>query len=122
MPRGKKSCPECHGMCGPRLRICTCGHEFAFKQKVKSRPPVQLSPRIPPKIPAKVTLRSDDTTPSNDPPKVIVVIDRDEVQEFLQQLKSCYDRSHHNGGGYSAFLHHKTGTLQVDVCLKMRLP
>lgn len=118
MPRGKKSCPQCNASVGPRLRICQCGYEFAFKQKAESTAPR----RSPPKIPSKVALRSDDATPSDDPPKVIVVTDRDEVQGFIQQLKSCYDRSNRGGGGYSSFLHHKYGTLQIDVCLEMILP
>ena len=118
MPRGKKSCPKCNAFVGPRLKVCACGYEFEFKQKAESRPPV----RLPPKIPSKVE-PSEDATPSADlPEKISVTItDRDELKQFIAQLKSCYTRSDHNGGGYAAFLHHKQGVLQVDVCLQMRI-
>ena len=111
MPRGKKSCPKCNASVGPRLRVCECGHEFAFKQGSPSR-------RKPPAIPGREKPREDL---SDDPSTVVGVTDRDELREFIQQLQSCYDRSHANGGGYSAFLHHKTGKLEVDVCLEMKL-
>ena len=123
MPRGKKSCPQCKVLVGPRLKVCQCGFEFTFKQKVEPRPPVRLPPRVPPKIPPKVE-PSDEATPSNDPPEKIqvTITDRDELKQFIAQLKSCYARSDYNGGGYAAFLHHKQGVLQVDVCLEMRIP
>lgn len=31
MPRGKKTCPECLTLTGPRTKICSCGHGFHFK-------------------------------------------------------------------------------------------
>lgn len=123
MPRGFKSCLKCHKSVGPRTKVCECGHNFTFKPGKEPKAP-NVPSRVPPHIPKRGSppqVKKPLENLSDDPPKVIAVTDRDEVQEFIQQLKSCYERSHRNGGGYSAFLHHKTGTLQVDVCLKMRL-
>lgn len=122
MPRGKKSCPKCNALVGPRLRVCACGHAFAFKSKAEVEAPLRPPPKLPRKDSRPPQVEKPFENLSDDLPKVIVVTDRDEVRAFIQQLKSCYDRSNANGGGYAAFLHHKTGKLQVDVCLEMRIP
>lgn len=36
--RGSKVCPKCQKSVGPRLRVCECGHEFAFKIKESVSP------------------------------------------------------------------------------------
>ena len=112
MPKGKKSCPKCNASVGPRLQVCECGYEFVFKQSS----PLQ---REPPAIPGREKPREDL---SDNPSIVVGVTDRDDLRSFIQQLQSCYDRSNANGGGYSAFLSHKHGKLEIDVCLEMRLP
>ena len=54
------------------------------------------------------------------PSEVIGVSDREALDSFIEQLKDCRDRSDHEGGCYSAFLHCKGGhTLQVEVWLSM---
>ena len=114
MPRGKKSCPKCHASVGPRLRVCECGYEFAFK--AKPDPPRPLPPTIPPKVaPTETPADTSGVT-------AVTITDRGKLGSFIKDLKSCYERSDYNGGGYATYLHHKHGTLRVDVCLMMRLP
>ena len=32
MPKGKKTCPNCNNLCGPRAYVCkNCNHVFSFK-------------------------------------------------------------------------------------------
>ena len=127
MPRGKKTCPQCNASVGPRLRVCECGHEFAFKQKIETQGPVrdltsaETPVRLPPKIPPKASVVPVEKL-SDDPPKIVAITDRQELTAFIAQLQDSYTKSDRSGGGYSAFLHHKHGTLQVHVCLTMRLP
>ena len=130
MPRGKKQCPKCQAEVGPRLRKCECGHEFEFKigkepKAQRKASPLALPPvgepvkRKPPKLHA---IENPLEGLTDDPPSIVAVTDRDELKAFIGQLKSAYERSDNNGGGYGAFLHHKSGTLHVNVVLKMRLP
>lgn len=48
-------------------------------------------------------------------PKVITITDRREMQRFLHDLKTAIESAAVSGGLYSAFLHGKGGTLQIDV-------
>ena len=48
--------------------------------------------------------------------------DREALDSLIEQLQACREASDNNGGCYSAFVHHKTGTIQIEVWLKMRLP
>jgi len=52
----------------------------------------------------------------------IVINDREELQTFVTQLKLCGKKSDHGGGGYSAFLRHKDGRIEVEVCLPVCPP
>ena len=110
MPRGKKSCPECHASVGPRLAVCECGHEFTFKQG-----------KAPKAKRAALTLERPPEALTENPSEIVGTGDRDALQSFINQIQECYVNSDHNGGCYSAFLHHKNGTLQVQVQLSMRL-
>lgn len=33
--KGSKTCPSCNSSCGPRTKICSCGHAFEFKNSIK---------------------------------------------------------------------------------------
>ena len=113
MPRGKKSCPECHASVGPRLAVCECGHKFTFKQgKAPKRKREALS--LPVEKPFEAL------TP--EPSEVVGISDREALKSFIEQIQACQKDSNRTGGCYSAFLHHKQGTLQVEVWLDMVLP
>ena len=38
MPRGKKTCPQCLTLTGPRTKSCSCGHKFHFKPRIFKKP------------------------------------------------------------------------------------
>lgn len=132
MPRGVKTCPQCGTTCGPRTRQCSaaaCDHQYPIKGKTSSPPADRPSPGPPsigppslskPSGPPSIPLKVKPTVEPGDAP--VVITDREKLNEFIEQLKSCSKRSNHNGGGYSCFLHHKNGVLQIDVCLEMRIP
>jgi hypothetical protein len=113
MPRGKKSCPECHALVGPRLAVCECGYKFAFKQGKAPKRKREALPLPPGKKPFEAL--------TENPSEVVGISDREALKSFIRQLESCYTDSNRNAGCYSAFLHHKHGTLQVEVALEMRL-
>ena len=100
MPRGKKTCPECGAVSGVRLRTCPCGHEFPMK---KAKPKVQ-----------RVEPTEDSPTTEIE---AVRIKDPQTLREFLGQLRECAKSSLANGGMYSAFLHHDTGCVQVQVWL-----
>ena len=107
MPRGKKSCPECQALVGPRLRVCECGFEFVFKPgKAPKKPRVKLS------------LDKPHEKLTENPSEVVGISDRDALDSFIEQLKDCRNSSSRAGGCYTSFLHHKQGTLAVEVWLK----
>lgn len=111
--RGHKVCPGCQAEVGPRTKTCVCGHEFTFKQgktPKKKREALQLPP----------TEKPFEALTEN-PSEVVGISDREALKSFIKQLQACYENSNRNGGCYSSFLHHKVGTLQVDVWLSMRL-
>lgn len=115
MPRGKKICPECGAPTGPRTTVCQCGHHFQFAEgkapktcKTKAtRPPEQdkLSPGVT----------------AEDAPEIVQISDRQALDSFIESLKMCRTDSNRNGGCFSAFLHHKHGTLQVEVWVPLVL-
>ena len=110
MPKGKKSCPKCYKLCGPRLAKCECGHEFEFQPgRAPKRKRTALS--LPVEKPFEAL--------TENPPEVVGISDREALDSFIQQLRDCRDRSDHEGGCYSAFLHHKHGDLQVEVWLSI---
>jgi len=38
MPKGKKTCPGCNNLCGPRAYVCkNCNHVFSFKMNNKEK-------------------------------------------------------------------------------------
>lgn len=38
MPKGKKTCPSCNSLCGPRAYVCkNCNHVFSFKVTNKEK-------------------------------------------------------------------------------------
>ena len=113
MPRGKKSCPECHAEVGPRLAVCECGFEFTFNQG--KAPGKRKAPR-PPKVGTPHEPTEDDEVPA-----IVSAGDRGELDSFIAQLQACRDESNRSGGCYSAFLRHKFGTLKVEVYFPMRL-
>ena len=108
MPKGKKSCPECNALVGPRLAVCECGHKFAFKpgkKKASHMPPVE---------------KPFEALTEN-PSEVVGINDREALNSFIEQLQACRTESNNTGGCYSAFLHCKGGhTMQVEIWLKMR--
>ena len=109
MPRGRKSCPECHALCGPRLATCECGHKFLFKA---GKAPNTIGK--PPKAKSEEVKEPFEKLTEN-PIEVIGVSDRQALDTFIEQLKACRDDSNRNCGCYSAFLRHKHGRLQVEV-------
>ena len=98
MPRGKKICPECDRVAGARLGTCPCGHVFRVK---KPKP--------------KVMIPTEDS-PTTEIEKVRLK-DPQALRKFLGQLRECARSSLTNGGLYSAFLHHDTGCVEVQVWL-----
>lgn len=112
MPRGKKICPECNAAVGPRLAVCECGHEFAFKAgkgpKAKRVRTAELA--VPGEKPAE---------PTPDPSEVVSVNDREALNSFIEQIKDCRENAR-KGGVYSAFLHHKLGIIQIEVQFPIR--
>jgi len=112
MPRGKKTCPECNAQVGPRLAVCECGFEFTFKHG--------KSPKRS-KAPKAIPVEKPFEALTENPVEVVGVKDRSELADFINQLQTCFKDSDRQGGCYSAFLHHQTGTLQVEVWFEMRL-
>lgn len=113
MPRGKKSCPKCGALVGPRLRVCECGHEFAFKQK-------EAPSRLPPRIPPKATPLPQ---PDEHGKRTVVVNDEPKLRQFITALKDAANKCRHSGGGYAVFLPLKDGTtLQIDIQFPYELP
>lgn len=141
MPRGFKTCPECHALVGPRTKICACGHEFVFGATKPSpvdtlpTPPVH-TPRVDEsdkvgqcpkhgkyqaKLPPKVSCEScwrmylrdrlDLNVRPLDEALVVIANDEDELRSFIEALKLAADKSRYSGGGYAAFFHAKEGKL-----------
>lgn len=43
MPKGKKTCPNCSNMCGPRAYVCqNCNHIFSFKMNMKEKKTLRI--------------------------------------------------------------------------------
>lgn len=106
--KGKKKCPLCGAEAGPRLKVCggwQCGHVFAVKRKGPSR-----RKRTP-----LTEVENPHENLTENPPPTVGVSSRDALDTFIEQLQAARDASDRTGGCYSAFLHHKTGILQVDV-------
>jgi len=100
MPRGKKTCPKCGRMSGARLGTCpNCGHVFTVRKK--------------PKPGATIPTEDSPTTEI----EAVRIKDPQVLRGFLGQLRECAKSSLANGGMYSAFLHHDTGCVQVQVWL-----
>ena len=112
MPRGKKQCPKCEALVGPRLAVCECGHEFTFEQG--------KAPTGKQKARATQVEKPFENLTEN-ASEVLGVNDRDALRSFIEQLQSCQADSNRTGGCYSAFLHHKHGTTQIEVWLPLRL-
>ena len=108
MARGKKTCPECQAEVGPRTAECECGYVFPF---AKGKAPKGRKPK-PPQVEKPFEALTED------PSEVIGVTDREALDSFIDQLQTCRDESRNTGGVYSAFLHHRTGTLRVEVGLR----
>lgn len=112
MPRGRKICPECNTAVGPRLAVCECGHAFTFKRgkepKAKRVRTAELA--VPSEEPTKLT---------PDPSEVVGVNDREALDSFIAQMEDCRENAK-KGGVYSAFLHHKTGVIQVEIQFPIR--
>ena len=112
MGKGKKTCPECSAELGVRTKICSCGHEFAFKHtgaRLKKGPPT----------PPRSEKPFENLT--ENPPEVVGINDRVALESFIEQLQACGSNSDNTGGCYSAFLHHRNGVLQVEVGFPLRL-
>lgn len=54
---------------------------------------------------------------SEPPVSIVGVTDRKALASFIKQLKACSAHSDYHGGCYSAFLHHRNGTLRVEIML-----
>ncbi len=104
MPRGKKTCPECEAEWGPRTKVCECGHEFSFN-----------APKGKKKAP-----KTEPATLTEEASIVVGIGDREDLNNFIDQLRAADSSSRQNGGMYSAFLHHKKGVLQVEVQLSVK--
>ena len=107
IPRGKKSCPECHAPVGPRLRKCECGHEFEFKSGVSKASRVER-------------VEKPHKNLTENASEVIGIRDREALDSFIDQLNRCRSDSVQRGGCYSAFLHHEHGVVRVEVWLSPR--
>jgi hypothetical protein len=112
--RGHKTCPKCQIEVGPRTKICPqCKHEFVFGPgKAPSRKTRNRA------VPVEKPFEALTENPS----EIIGVNDREALDSFITQLQSCRADSNRGGGCYSAFLHHKHGTLQVEIWFTMELP
>lgn len=110
--RGKKQCPQCGALVGPRLAVCQCGHEFTFKA---GKTPIHRKAKA---IPSEKPHENLTDNPSD----IIGVDDREALDSFIEQLQACRGDSNRTGGCYSAFLHCKGGhIIQVEVWLPMKL-
>lgn len=108
MPRGKKSCPKCNALVGPRLRVCECGYEFTFKQTVVEPEPTRQALRVPPRVPPQP--RSD----------IVTVTDWKDLRAFMQQLRACFFRAGADKPVHTATLKHADGILHVEICSSIR--
>ncbi len=115
MPRGKKTCPKCEALTGPRTAVCPCGHEFLFKP---GKVPATRKAKAP--RPVRTDGLSQGVT-AEDIPEIIQMADREAVDSLIEQLKMCRTDADRNGGCFSTFLHHEHGTLQIEVWFPMRL-
>ena len=173
MPRGKKQCPKCQVLVGPRTYTCACGHVFIVKGQAPAKAPAaaaakalvarmapprrtptvaedaadavraaagkrkkgggigpqpatQIQPWQPPLPPrrgkkgAPPRIEKPFEGLSESPATVIGITDREALDSFLKQLQDCRSHSDLSGGCYSAFLHHRHGTLRVEVWLTMQ--
>lgn len=111
MPKGRKTCPDCDAEVGCRKKSCGCGYEFPIKSSGGKRS-VKQNQAV-----------ETDSTPVDQAvtPEIVCVNDEQAIDPFIAQLKDAAVGSKRTGGAYSAFLHHRDGTLQVEVGFPMRL-
>lgn len=114
MPRGKKQCPQCNALVGPRLRVCECGHEFTFKPGKAPKAKQKRIAEIP-------QVEKPFEALTENPSETVGIKDRESLRSFIEQLQTCSANSDGTGGCYSAFLHHEHGTLEVQVWFPMVL-
>ena len=113
MARGKKTCPSCKAEVGPRLAVCECGHEFAFKSGKK--PGGRQTPR-------SVPVEKPFENLTEEPTEILGIDNRSALRSFIEQLEACESDSNRTGGCYSAFAHCRGDhTIQIEVYLPMRL-
>lgn len=123
MPRGKKECPECGELLGPRTKECPkCEHKFAIKTGGSSRrkppPRRRAQPPRPPEADADTPIPVSEQTPCETISDVrirVKLTSQDEAKAFLDQLRDAVAKALHGGGVYAAFLHCKTGVVEIDV-------
>ena len=138
-PRGQKCCPECETATGPRTKICQCGHVFIppkpaafpvpttpWAKGVKRTPPKLGSGTVVVPTPNPTVQKLQDysvtgTIRDDNSPLVVRANDKAAILKFAADLKQGVTDSEHNGGLFTVFLHHKHGTLAVEVGLPLRL-
>lgn len=113
----RKRCPKCDTVTLASTAKCECGHKFISGG---ADPPWDKKTPRPPKkkgAPPKIAKPFEGLTAS--PAEVVGIQDREALKSFIKQLQECYKHSDYSGGCYSAFLHHRHGTLRVEVWLTL---
>lgn len=111
----EKECPDCGLVVAIDRAECDCSFKFASGG---NEPPWDKPTPRPPKkkgAPPRIEKPFEGLTAS--PAEVVGTRDREALDSFIKQLQACYKHSDYSGGCYSAFLHHRHGTLRVEVWL-----
>lgn len=113
----KKAADEVRTAGGKSTEVAAAAVEAAAQVRTGKGVWNKPVPRPPKKKGAPPQVKKPFEGLTVDPVEVVGIRDREALKSFIDQLQKCYKHSDYSGGCYSAFFHHRHGTLRVEVWL-----